>query len=323
MPQSDGTIITKTNNMAFQTDSKRIVRWGLINFYRNTVVSIASILMMTVTLIVIGVVLFLNAVLGFSLAQISNKVDVNVYFYPGVSEAQVLQVKSNLEQLPEVASIEYVSQDQALSDFRTRHASDYLTLQALDELGTNPLGATLNVRAKESGQYESIAGTLDQDTTMSNGATPIIKKVNYSQNKEIIARLTNIMRSVRTLGLAVTAFFIVISILITFNTIRLAIYMAREEIATMRMVGAENKYIQGPFMVEGIVYGAVSSILTLILFIPMTIWLTKHTQDFFGGLSLATYYKDNFPQFFVILLVIGILLGMISAWFAIRKYLRK
>ncbi len=309
--------------MSVQTDSKRIVRWGLINFYRNTVVSIASVLMMTVTLTVVGIIIFLNAVLGFSLAQIANKVDVNVYFYPNVPEAQVLQVEQNLQQLPEVASVEYVSQDQALSDFRTRHASDYLTLQALDELGTNPLGATLNIRAKDSGQYESIAANLDQYSTISNGSTPIIEKVNYAQNKTIIDRLNSIIHSVQTLGLAITAFFIIISILITFNTIRLAIYMSRDEIATMRMVGAENKYIQGPFMIEGIVYGITSAILTLVLFVPITYWMTVHTQTFFGGLSLFKYYGDNFLQFLVILLVVGILLGMISAWFAIRKYLKK
>ena len=106
-------------------------------------------------------------------------------------------------------------------------------------------------------------------------------------------------------------------------TIRLAIYMARDEIANMRMVGAENKYIQGPFMIEGIVYGLVSATITLIMFYPLTLWLTKTTKTFFGGLSLLQYYGDNFIQFFVILLIAGVLLGMISAWFAIRKYLKK
>ncbi len=309
--------------MTFQTDTKRIVRWGLINFYRNTVVSIASILMMTVTLTVIGMTIFLNAVLGFSLAQIQNKVDVNVYFFPSVSEARVMDVKDMLEQLPEVASVEYVSEDQALTDFRTRHSSDYLTLQALDELGNNPLGATLNIRAKESGQYESIAKTLDDNASLKTGSSAVIEKVNYSQNKEIIARLTNIMHSVQKLGLAITIFFIIISILITFNTIRLAIYMARDEISNMRMVGAENKYIQGPFMIEGIVYGVISSIITLILFYPVTFWLTNNTQAFFGGMSLLKYYGDNFFQIFAILVVAGVLLGMVSAWLAIGKYLKK
>lgn len=309
--------------MSIQTDSKRIIRWGLINFYRNTVVSIASILMMTVTLTVIGLTILLNAVLGFSLAQIANKVDVNVYFYPNAPESRIMEVKSTLEQLPEVASVEYVSEDDALKQFRERHASDYLTLQALDELGTNPLGATLNVRAKESGQYETIAKMLDTNSGLSSGNNAIVEKVNYAQNKEIIERLTGIMRSTRVLGLAATGFFILISVLITFNTIRLTIYAARDEIANMRMIGAEKKFIQGPFMVEGIVYGVIASIITLILFYPATLWLTKNTQAFFGGMSLLRYYGDNFLQFFAVLLVAGILIGMVSAWFAIRRYLRR
>jgi cell division transport system permease protein len=278
---------------------------------------------MTVTLTVIGITIFLNAVLGYSLAQMQSKVDVNVYFYPKVSESQIMNVKEILSNLPEVSSVDYVTEDQALADFRNRHSSDYLTLQALDELGTNPLGATLNIRAKEPGQYESIAKMLDNNSSLTSGINPIIEKVNYAQNKEIIERLTNIIRSVKLLGLAITVFFIFISFLITFNTIRLAIYMARDEIANMRMVGAENKYIQGPFMIEGVVYGLVSAAITLILFYPLTLWLTKTTQGFFGGLSLLQYYGDNFIQFFAILLVAGVLLGMISAWFAIRKYLKK
>lgn len=309
--------------MAFQTDAKRILRWGLINFYRNTMVSITSILMMTVTLTVIGLTIFLNAVLGFSLAQMENKVDVNVYFYPNISETKISEIKDMIQQLPEVADVQYVSQEQALLDFKARHATDALTLQALEELGTNPLGAVLNIRAKEAGQYESIAKTLDDNSSLSRGSGAVIEKVNYAQNKEIIDRLTGIMHSVQRLGVAITLFFIIISILITFNTIRLAIYMAREEIKNMRMVGAEDKYIQGPFMIEGVVYGVVSAVITLILFYPITLWLTKNTQTFFGGMSVLKYYGDNFIQLFAILLVSGVLLGIISAWFAIRKYLKR
>lgn len=279
--------------------------------------------MMTVTLTVIGVTIFLNAVLGFSLAQIENKVDVNVYFYPNVSEANIDDVKTMIQQLPEVASVEYVSQEQALIDFKNRHSSDALTLQALEELGTNPLGAVLNIRAKEAGQYESIAKTLDDNSSLSRGSNAIIEKVNYAQNKEIIGRLTNIMNSVQRLGVAITLFFVIISIIITLNTIRLTIYLARDEIANMRLVGAENKYIQGPFMIEGVIYGAIAAIITLILFYPITLWLTSNTQSFFGGMSILQYYGDNFIQLFVILLTSGVVLGMVSAWFAIRKYLKK
>lgn len=309
--------------MTFKTDSKRIIRWGLINFYRNTVVSIISVVMMTVTLTVIGGIIFLNAILGFSLVQMQNKVDVNVYFYPRASETSILDVKNRLEQLPEVSSVEYITRDEALETFKRRHANDFLTLQALDELGTNPLGATLNIRAQEAGQYETIARFLEETPGLSRGSNAVIEKINYAQNKEIIDRLGSIMKSSQRIGFAITIFFVIISILITFNTIRLAIYMARDEIANMRMVGAEDKYIQGPFMIEGVTYGVVSSVITLLLFYPITLWLTNNTQSFFEGMSLLQYYGDNFLQFFLILLVVGILLGMVSAWFAIRKYLKR
>jgi cell division transport system permease protein len=103
----------------------------------------------------------------------------------------------------------------------------------------------------------------------------------------------------------------------------MAIYSSREEINVMRMVGAENKYIQGPFMIEGIVSGLFAAVATINSLFPLTILISKYTVDFFGGLSLLKYYGDNFLQIFLILLVVGILLGAMSSLFAIRKYLKQ
>lgn len=303
---------------------KRIVRSGLINFYRNTFVSFASVMMMTLTLLVIGSTVFMSAVLSFTISNIERKVDVNVYFYPNAPEAQILEMKTTLEQLPQVASVSYVSREDALTAFKTRHENDYLTLQALDELGTNPLGASLNVQAKDSTQYESIAQFLNGDETMDSGVNKtIIEKVNYYQNKEIISRLNSLAHTVQRVSLILTIVFVALSIIITLNTIRMAIYSSREEINVMRLVGAENKYIQGPFMVEGIVSGLFAAVITIIALFPLTLWISKYTIDFFGGLSLIKYYGDNFLQIFLILLVVGVLLGSLASWFAIRKYLKK
>lgn len=310
--------------MSFSSDFKRIVRSGLINFYRNTFVSFASVLMMSITLLVIGSTIFLNAILSFTIANIERKVDINVYFYPNAPEAQILDLQEAVQQLPQVANVEYISRAQALDEFRSRHENDYLTLQALDELGTNPLGAALNIQAKDSGQYESIAQFLEGDETLSSGVNrTIIEKVNYFQNKEIIERLNGITNTVRQVGFALTIIFVALSIVVTLNTIRMAIYSAREEIGVMRLVGAENKYIQGPFMVEGIVSGIFASVATMILLFPITLWVSKHTVGFFGGLSLVKYYGDNFLQIFAILLLVGVILGALSSIFAIRKYLSK
>ncbi len=310
--------------MSLSSDLKRITRSGLINFYRNTFVSFASVMMMTITLLIIGATIFMSAILSFTIANIERKVDVNVYFYPNAPEQQILDMKAALEQLPQVAGVSYVSRDQALKDFQDRHQNDYLTLQALNELGTNPLGASLNIQAKDSEQYESIANFLSGDETIDSGVNKnIIEKVNYYQNKEIIARLNALSNTVKKIGVILTVIFVGLSVVVTLNTIRMAIYSAREEINVMRLVGAENKYIQGPFMIEGIVSGLFAAVITIIALFPLTLWISKYTVDFFGGLSLVKYYGDNFLQIFIILLLVGIVLGALSSMVAIRKYLSK
>jgi cell division transport system permease protein len=310
--------------MSFSSDIKRIIRSGLINFYRNTFVSFASVIMMTITLFIVGATIFLNAILSFTMTNIEQKVDINVYFYPQAQEYQVLEIKKQIEELPQVAVVNYLSREDALTEFRIQHQNDRLTLQALDELGTNPLGASLSIQAKDSGQYESIAEFLNDDVVLQAGQTEgLIEKVNYYQNKEIIARLNDLSDTVRRVGIILTIIFTALSVAVTLNTIRMAIYSSREEIGVMRLVGAENKYIQGPFVVEGILSGLFASIITIILFFPITLWVSKHTIDFFGGLSLVSYYGDNFIQIFIILLVVGVVLGALSSVFAIRKYLKK
>lgn len=302
---------------------KRIVRSGFYSFWRNGFVSLSSILVMMVTLFVIGSTIFSGAILGSTLNQIKDKVDVNVYFVTTASEEEILSIKKSIEQLPEVAPpVVYVSKEQVLEDFKKRHENDEFTLQALDELGENPLGATLNIKAKDPSQYESIVKFLDNESTLSSDGTSIIDKVNYYQNKDAIDRLTNIINSANRLGVILTVFLIIISTLITFNTLRLVIYMSRDEIAVMRLVGASSNYIRGPFFVAGAIYGFISAILTLILFYPITIWLGKTTENFFVGLNVFHYYTANFGEIFLVIVASGVAIGSVSSFLAVRKYLK-
>ncbi len=301
---------------------KRIARSGFYGFWRNGFVSLSSILVMVVTLFVIGSIIFSGAILRGTMEQIKSKVDINVYFVKDASEDDILSFKTNLEKLPEVAPpVVYVSADDALANFRTLHQNDQFTLQALDELGNNPLGATLNIKAKDPSQYASIADYLKSKTTLSDGSN-LIDKVNYYQNKDSIDRLTRIIDSADNLGLILTIFLIIVSILITFNTIRLVIYMSRDEISVMKLVGASNGYIRGPFFVAGALYGFISAIITLVLFYPVTLWLGKTTANFFVGLNVFSYYISNFGQIFLIIVFSGIAIGSISSYLAVRKYLK-
>ena len=306
----------------FWINTKRIIKAGFVGFWRNGVVTVASILVMTVTLFVLGSLIFMNAMLDSALGQIQSKVDINVYFTVDAPEDEMLALKSSVEGLPETASVEYVTREQALEEFSRKHADDQLILQALEELDDNPLGAHLNIRARETSQYESIARFLDSENALSSNGAGIIDKINYFQNKIAIEKLSKIITSVDTLSFAILIIFIIISVLIVFNTIRLAIYTAKEEIAVMQLVGASNKYIQGPFIIEGMMYGFASALFAMVLFYPVTIWLGPFTEDFFGGTNVFDYYVDNFSQMFLILIMSGIILGASSSFLAIKRYLK-
>jgi cell division transport system permease protein len=304
------------------TKIKRIIKAGFINFKRNGLISWASVLVVSVTLFVITSIILLQAILSFSLNQIKDKVDVTIYFTVGASEMKIMALKESIEKLPEVAQVEYTSADDSLALFRERHSDDYPTIQALDEIKENPLGAYLNIRAKEVSQYESIANFLKSDNALVLGSSSIIDKVNYHQNKLVIDRLNSIIAGANKLGFMVTFLLIIISIIITLNTIRLAIFISREEIGVMRLVGASKMRVRGPFVVEGAIYGVISTFITLILFWPITAWLGKNMTNFLG-INMYNYYGANFFQIFVILLISGVTLGVISSLLAIRRYLNK
>lgn len=301
---------------------KRVIRTGFFNFWRNGTVSLASVLVMMVALTVMGSIFIGKAVLDTSLAELSSRIDINVTFTTSASEEDILEVKHSLESLPEVLLVNYVTRQEALDAFKERHAGDQSILTALDELGENPLGAVLNIKARDPSQYASVAEFLESDNALSSSGITIVDRVNYFQNKVAIDRLTQIISSADKLAFAATLFFAIVSILIAFNTIRLTIYIARDEISVMRLVGASTTYIQGPFVVVGIIYGLVAALITVIVFLPITYWLGSTTETFFGGFNVFSYYLRNFLEIAFIIFGSGVVIGAISSFLAIRKYLK-
>ena len=304
------------------TALKRIIKAGVLGFIRNGLVSSAAVLVLTITLSVITSIILLQALLSFSINQIKDKVDVTIYFTTSAPEDKILSLKESLLKLPEVADVSYTSRAEALRLFRERHQNDYPTIQALDEINENPLGSYLNVRATEIAQYESIANFLKSDNALTLGAESIIDKVDYYRNKLVIDRLNAIVSGAQKFGFIVTLILIIISIITTLNTIRLTIFTSKEEIGVMRLVGASRVRIRGPFMVEGAICGIFATVITLLIFWPITAWFGSNTSAFLG-LDFYEYYVSNLFQIFVINLLSGILLGMISSFLAIRRYLNK
>lgn len=297
-----------------------MLRSGVISFWRNSFVSLASVFVMTMTLMIIGALMFLNSVTGEFISYVKDKVDVNVYFAPTADGGDIADVVNAVKALPEVASVSFTSREDALVSFRAKHQDDQQTLAALDLLGENPLGATLAVKAKDPSQYAGIAQFLEDHMANQNGA-PVIESVNYAQNKVVIDQLNRLLGFAHRFAYAVIALFALASVLITFNTVRLAIYTAKDEIGVMRLVGASNAYVRGPFVVEGTLYGAISGILALLIFIPLVFLFRGAVQAAFGTDLVSLYLKDLW-LLALILVGAGALLGATSSFLAVRKYLK-
>ncbi len=305
----------------FWTNAKRILRTGWQHFARNAFVSLSAVLIMAITLGTVGAVAFGLALLDGTLAEIERKVDLTVSFSTTAPEEEILSVKEALEKLPEVASVSYTTREQALAAFTARNQDDSLILQALAEIGDNPLGATLSVRATEPSFYESISKFLASESALSPAALSVIERVNYEDNRAVFERLSGFVASARELGIAVSVIMGLISIIIAFNTVRLIIYISKDEIAVMRLVGATGRFVRGPFVISGILYGLVAAALTLSLFFPLAYWLGDATERFFSGVNIFRYYNAHFFEFLALIGGTGLVVGALSSWLAVRKYL--
>lgn len=303
---------------------KRVIRAGLLDFWRNGFVSFASVLMMVFTLFVIGLALFTGVILNSALAEFRDKADLNVYFTANAAESDIFTLRDAVQAQPQVASVVYLSRQDALTAFRERHANDQLTLQALEELGDNPLGAVLTVKAKDITQYDAIAKFLQSQQALGAGAPQIIEKINYFDegHRRAIDTLATYTNTAQVVALVLVGFFVLMTIAITFNTLRLAIYSSREEIQVMRLVGAGQTYIRAPFVVEGVLYGLVAAVITLLLLYPLAWWLGTSTSAFFGSVNVFDYFITHFLLFFGVIVGSGVVLGALASFLAVRRYLK-
>jgi len=272
---------------------------------------------MLLALIVFSSLIIFNVVATSALDSIQEKIDISVYFKTNAPEDEVLRIKRSLEELEEVKSVEYISRDKALEMFKERHLEDATITQAVDELGENPLSASLNIKADDPSKYSLIASYLEHNTL-----DEYVEKVSYAQNQVVIDRLASIINISRQAGLFLTIILAIVAILVVFNTILLAIYSNREGIEIMRLVGASNMFIRGPYIVEGLIYGIVSAILSMAVILPVIYFISPYLKVFIPSMDLAGYFMDNIFTLFSYQLLFGVGIGIISSLIAIRRYLK-
>lgn len=294
----------------------RIIKSGWIDFKRNSGLSLATIFIMFLT-ISLATSLFLFQKTSQVLTQtIEEKVDMYIYFNEELSSDDILEIQNELSQIPGIKNIEYVSKEEALQRFISRHKNDQALMESLEELGKNPLLSSLNIQAWEASQYSAISSFLSNSFF-----NDLIFKIDYQQKKPVIERLSFITSSINTAGIISSIVLMLIAVLVAFNTVRLAIYNSREEIETMRLVGASNNFIRGPFLIQGIIVGLVASLITLLIFGAGLFLLRPGLKFLLAGLNLFDYFISNLPIIFSIQLAAGVGLGIVSSWLAIRKYL--
>ncbi|MBU1165017.1 ABC transporter permease [Patescibacteria group bacterium] len=302
----------------FILSSYRIFKFAWESFWRNIWLSIVTITVILLALISINFLYALNVVTDSIITTVKDRISVSVFFMPEIVEADVLEVKTYLDTLSQVESIEYISAKQALDNFIALHQDDPKLLESISELDKNPLGATLNVKAVKLSEYPSILEILDNSKYKN-----LILSKNFDDHKDYIDRINQVSNNIQQIGFAFTIMFIFISFLIVFNTIRIAIYTHRNEIGIMKLVGATNNFIRSPFLLEAVFDGIIAAVLSIALLYPILSFIQPYlTATFIGSnLDIIGYFNLNFWKIFGLEILAISLLNIIGAGIAIRKYL--
>lgn len=301
---------------------RRVIKSGMSLTRRSGILGVSSIAITVVTLTVILGLFFTQALLDASIRAIESRVDVTLYINDSANDETIVNMQKNLEAINEIKSVEFVSKEEALIRYKERHINDDVALQALDEVGHNPLRASFVIHAKDTAEYESIITSLEENSTFLEENKSFIFKPNFTNNKVIIDKILLLRDGVKRFGYTLTFIFIIIAIMVTSNTVRLSIYTMKDEIEVMRLVGARGSYIRGPFIVAQIVYSIIASIITLLLFLGVT-YILRDSLTVFFGVDLFQYYIENALEIALLVLFSGIFLGGIASFVSVSKYLKK
>ena len=299
------------------TNLTRIFGSGWNNFNRHSGFSLATIVIMIMVVSLATFIFLLRETSSSLIAQLEAGVDLRVYFEEDISTEELMDIREELAKIPEIKSFEYVSREEALYGFKDRHKDNPIIMESLEEVGTNPFLASLNINAWEPAQYASIAGFLERSAFSES-----ITKIDYAQKAPAIERLFSITSTLSRAGIILGSILVLVVMIIVFNTARLAIYNSKEEIEIMRLVGASNWFIRGPFLVQGALCGFFATLISLLLFTGVLYYVSPKLEFLAQGFELFAFFVNNLFIILGIQLAAGVGLGALSSWLAVRKYLK-
>lgn len=298
----------------------RIIKAGAQNFVRNATLAIAAMAVMVITLSIILFSIIANATFSNEINKITDKIDVSVYLKDDISDEKRQEFINDVRKLENVNSVEYISKEDALESYKLSNANNPDLLLAISQTD-NPLPASIRIKPHDTNKIEDIRQFLER---------PEIKEMqsdetSYSgDRKEAIDKISSATTFIGQAGIVGILFFTIISVLIIFNTIRMAIFNRREELQIMRLLGATTWFIRGPFVVESVLYGVISGLLSVVL---LDSFLRIASQAFGVSdiLDLAfarSLFSQNFWALLGMQVSIGALIGATSSIIATRRYLK-
>jgi cell division transport system permease protein len=301
---------------------ERIIKNGVVSFGRNVWLAIAAIAMMAITLTILLFAIVANTTFNHTISDITSHIDVSVYLKDTVTIAQRDKLIGQVKGLDNVGSVSYISKNEALKQYIKQNTNNPDLLSAISQTD-NPLPASLNIKPKDPNQLQTIKDFLDKPEIQALQSDP----TSYSgDRKAAIDKITSATHFFQQAGVVGIIVFIIISMLIIFNTIRMAIFNRRDELVIMRLLGASTAYIRGPFIVETMLYGAVAAIISLTVCWSLFRVASSTLQASSLGLLdigySSRYFSNHLFSILTIQILVGILIGAASSTIAARRYLR-
>lgn len=296
----------------------RIIKFSLQDIARNIWLTLVTITILLLALFSINMLTAVQLISDNAVTAIKEKIDISLYIKAETPESSILDLKSQLESSERIKGVVYVSKQSALDSFREKYKNNQAVLAALKELGRNPLSPSLTITPSNLEESNLLINEL---RVLDN---PIIESRDFSDNSVILTKINDITRRVSEIGLFIIIIFIVTSLLVVYNAIRVSIYTHRKEIEIMRLVGASNWFVYMPFMFSAFIYAFLSIVIMIALFYPFLSLLQPYLEVFFTGynVNILSYFVSNFWAIFGIQFLVILFINIIASWFAVRRYAR-
>lgn len=294
----------------------RIIKFSFQDIARNIWLTIVTITILLLALFSINTLLTVRVVSDNAVVAVRDKINISLFIKADTPESEIIALKAKISNSDKVKSINYISQQSALEVFREKYKNNQSVLNALKELGRNPLSPSLTIIPNNFASSDLLINELKMIDN------PIIESRDFSDNTVILEKINNITKRVNEVGLFIIIIFVLTSLLVVYNAIRVAIYTHRQEIEIMRLVGASNFFIFMPYVVSCFIYTLLSILIVISVFYPFLSLLQPYLEVFFMGYSvnILSYFVDNFVLIFGVQFGVVLLINVIATLFAVRKY---